>query len=100
VLVYNDSDFANKDFGITLSNAVASGLNQSNLSGGFRSIGFHKNYLNNITKNWQILGELFFERYGNGIKRSPFACNIYEAEVGVGCITYFRSPYNALEKPD
>jgi len=89
VALYHDSEFANKDFGITAAQAVASGLNQTNLSGGFRSIGFHYNYRNNITRNWQIFGEVLYERYGNGIKRSPIARNNYEAEVGVGFIYVF-----------
>jgi MipA family protein len=39
VVVYHDSDFANKDFGVDAGQSAASGLNETELSGGFRSLG-------------------------------------------------------------
>ena len=42
-VLFHDSDYANKDFGITAAQAAASGLNETNMSGGSRSVGLHYN---------------------------------------------------------
>lgn len=89
VVVYHDSDLANKDFGIDAGQSSASGLNETDLSGGFRSIGFNYNYRNYINENWQIFGEVLYERYSSDIEDSPIARNNYEAEVGGGFIYIF-----------
>jgi outer membrane protein len=70
-------------------NLTASGLKETVLSGGFRSIGFNYTYRNYINENWQIFGEVLYEYFGNDIKRSPIARENYEAEVGVGFIYMF-----------
>ena len=88
-VLFHDSEYANKDFGITAAQAAASGLNESNMSGGYRSVGLHYNYRNYITRNWQIFGEVLYEHYGSDIRRSPIARNNYEAEVGAGIIYVF-----------
>ena len=88
-VVYHDSDYANKDFGIDAEQSAASGLSETQLSGGFRSIGFNYNYRNYINENWQIYGEAVYERYSSDIEDSPIARNNYEAEVGVGFIYVF-----------
>ncbi len=89
VVLYHDSDYANKDFGIDAGQAAASGLSQTKLSGGFRSVGLHYNYRHYINRNWLIFGEVLYEHYGRDIKRSPIARSDYEAEVGVGFIYVF-----------
>lgn len=89
VAVYHDSERANSDFGIDAAQSAASGLNQTDMSGGFRSIGLNYNYRNDINENWQIFGEVLYERYGSDIEDSPIARNNYEAEVGVGFIYLF-----------
>ncbi|WDE01496.1 MipA/OmpV family protein [Thalassomonas actiniarum] len=89
VVVYHDSDWANKDFGIDAEQSVASGLSETQLSGGFRSIGFNYNYRHYINENWQVFGEVLYERYSSDIEDSPIARNNYEAEVGVGFIYVF-----------
>jgi MipA family protein len=89
VAVFHDSDLANTEFGVDPMQAAASGLNETNLSGGFRSIGAHYNYRNYINDNWQIFGEVLYERYSSDIADSPIARNNYEAEVGVGVIYVF-----------
>lgn len=90
VAVFHDSDRANNNFGINAGQSVASGLNETNLSGGFRSIGFNYTYRHNINENWQIFGELLYERYGSDIEDSPIARNNYEAEAGIGFIYVFQ----------
>ncbi len=89
VVAFQDSDFANKDFGIDAVQSAASGLNETVLSGGFRSIGLNYTYRKYINENWQIFGEVLYERYGSDIEDSPIARNNYEAEAGVGFIYVF-----------
>ena len=87
--VFNDSERANRDFGITATQSAASGLNQTNLSGGFRSIGVNYTYRNYINENWQIFGEVLYEYFASDIQDSPIARSNYEAEVGIGFIYVF-----------
>jgi MipA family protein len=87
--VYHDSDRANRDFGIDAGQSAASGLKETHLSGGLRSIGLNYNYRNYISEKWQIFGEVLYERYSRDIEDSPIARNNYEAEVGVGFIYVF-----------
>lgn len=89
VVVYHDSEYANKDFGITAEQSAASGLTETHLSGGFRSFGFNYNYRHNINQHWQVFGEVVYERYSSDIEESPIARNNYEAEVGIGVIYVF-----------
>jgi outer membrane protein len=88
-VVFHDSDYVNKDFGIDAKQSVASGLNETDMSGGFRSFGFNYNYRHYVNENWQVFGEAVYERYSSDIADSPIARNNYEAEVGVGFIYVF-----------
>lgn len=87
--VFHDSDYANEDFGIDAEQSAASGLKETNLSGGFRSVGFNYNYRHYVNENWQIFGEAVYERYFGDIEDSPIARNNYEGEVGLGFIYIF-----------
>lgn len=87
--VFHDSERANRDFGITASQAAASGLAQTNLEGGFRSLGLNYNYRYWLNENWQLFGEALYERFSSDIRRSPIARSDYEAEVSVGLIYVF-----------
>lgn len=89
VAVFHDSEFANKDFGITAAQSAASGLNETNMSGGLRSIGIDYNYRHIINRNWQIYGEALYEHYSSDVRSSPIARSNYEAEVGIGFIYVF-----------
>lgn len=89
VAVYHDSDLANTEFGITPAQSTASGLAETELSGGFRSIGLNYTYRNYIRENWQIFGEVLYEHFSSDIQDSPIARSDYEAEVGVGFIYVF-----------
>jgi outer membrane scaffolding protein for murein synthesis (MipA/OmpV family) len=89
VAVFHDSDRVNDNFGITAAQSAASGLKQTELSGGFRSIGFNYTYRNYINDNWQIFGEVLYERFGSDVADSPITRSNYEAEVGVGFIYAF-----------
>ena len=89
VAVFHDSERANRDFGVNELQSAASGLNETDFSGGFRSIGVNYNYRTYINPNWQIFGEALYEHYSSDIQDSPIARNDYEAEVGVGFIYVF-----------
>lgn len=88
-VLFHDSDYANKDFGINAMQAAASGLAETAMKGGFRSIGVHYNYRKYLTSNWQIFGEVLFEHYGSDVRRSPIARKDFEAEVGIGFLYVF-----------
>jgi MipA family protein len=88
-VVFHDSDYANNDFGIDAGQSAASGLDETVLGGGFRSIGLNYNYRNYINEKWQIFGEAVYERYSSDIEDSPIARSNYEAEIGVGFIYVF-----------
>lgn len=89
VVVFHDSDQANNDFGITPAQATASGLAQTNLSGGLRSVALHYNYRHYVNNNWQIYVEGLYEQYSSDVSDSPITRNDYEAELGVGFIYIF-----------
>lgn len=89
VAVFHDSERANRDFGINALQSAASGLNETDLSGGFRSVGANYSYRNWINENWQIFGEALYERYVSEVADSPITRNNYEAEVGIGFIYVF-----------
>lgn len=89
VAVFHDSKFANKDFGINAQQAAASGLAETNMSGGFRSVGLNYNYRYIVNANWQIFGEALYEHYSSDVRSSPIARSNYEAEVGIGFIYVF-----------
>lgn len=89
VVVVHDTDYANKGFGIDAEQSAASGLEETKLSSGIRSIGIDYNYRHIINKNWQIYGEALFEYYSSDVRDSPIARNDYEAEVGISFIYVF-----------
>lgn len=89
VAVYHDDKRANRDFGIDAGQSAASGLRETNLSGGFRSMAFNYTYRKFVSRHWQIFGEVFYEHFADEIRRSPISRANYEAEVGIGFIYIF-----------
>jgi MipA family protein len=89
VAVFHDSKFANQGFGVNAQQSVASGLNQTKLNGGLRSFGINYFYRYNINHNWQVFGEVLYERFSSHIQSSPIARKSYEAEVGAGLLYRF-----------
>lgn len=89
VAVVHDSEYANNGFGIDTIQAAASGLDETTLSGGLRSIGIDYNYRHNINEHWQIYGEALFEYFENEVRESPIARSDYEGEIGIGFIYLF-----------
>ncbi len=88
-LVFHDSDYANRDFGISSQQSTDSGLDETDLDGGFRSIGVNYTLRYFVSENWQILGEAVYEHYSSDVRDSPIARSDYEAEVGVGVVYVF-----------
>jgi outer membrane scaffolding protein for murein synthesis (MipA/OmpV family) len=89
VVVVHDSEYANKGFGISAAQAITSGFDETNLSGGLRSIGINYNFRHHVADHWQIYGEGLFEYFGSEVRDSPIARSDYEAEIGVGFIYLF-----------
>lgn len=89
VAVFHDSEYANKGFGINAMQAVASGLQETSLSGGLRSIGLDYSVRYYINNNWQIFGEALFEYFSSDVRESPIARSNYESEIGIGFIYLF-----------
>ncbi|WP_229159264.1 MipA/OmpV family protein [Fluctibacter halophilus] len=89
VAVFHDSEYANKGFGIDSIQAAASGLDETTLSGGLRSVGIDYSFRHYLNENWQIYGEALFEYYSSDVRESPIARSNYETEVGVGFIYVF-----------
>jgi outer membrane scaffolding protein for murein synthesis (MipA/OmpV family) len=89
-ITFHDEDYANREFGINAEQSSASGLAETDLDGGFRSIGINYNYRHYLNEHWQIFAEAVYEHYGSDdIKDSPITRSNYEAEVGVGFIYIF-----------
>lgn len=89
VAVFHNSEYANKDFGITAEQSVASGLAETHIGGGLRSIGIDYNYRHYVNDNWQIYGEALYEHFSSDVRKSPIARGNFEAEVGIGFIYVF-----------
>jgi outer membrane protein len=89
VASFHDNKYANYGFGINATQALASGLAETTMSGGLRSLAINYNYRYNINRNWQIFGEALYEHYSSDVRRSPIARSNYEAEVGIGFIYIF-----------
>ena len=87
--VFHDSGVANRDFGITAAQSAASGLDETRLSGGFRSLGLNYNYRHYINDNWQVFGEALYEQFSSDVQDSPIARSNYEAEVSIGLLYVF-----------
>ncbi len=89
VVVFQDRERANRDFGVTAAQSAASGLRETRLGGGFRSVGINYTYRHQVSRQWQVFGEALYERYGSAVERSPIVRRPYEAEVSVGFVYSF-----------
>jgi len=89
VMVVHDSEYANNGFGVNSAQAIASGFNETRMSGGLRSVGINYNFRDDLNDNWQLYGEALFEYFSSEVRESPIASSNYEAEIGVGVIYVF-----------
>ncbi|PLW81886.1 MipA/OmpV family protein [Kineobactrum sediminis] len=88
-VTFHDGKYANRDFGVNTRQSIASGLPETDVDSGYRSIGVNVNYRNYLNENWQIFGEALYEAYGSDVSDSPISRNDYEAEIGIGFIYVF-----------
>ena len=89
VATFHDGELANRDFGVNVQQSIDSGLPETDVDSGYRSLGVNVNYRHYLNENWQIFGEALYERYGSDVTDSPIARNKYEAEIGIGLIYVF-----------
>jgi outer membrane scaffolding protein for murein synthesis (MipA/OmpV family) len=76
---------------VTASQSENSGLEETDLEGGFRSVGVTAIGRWSFRERWQLGVEAGFERYSNDIADSPIAQDDYEVEVGVSLTWRFGS---------
>lgn len=89
VATFHDSEYANSDFGIDAEQSAASMLAETDLDGGYRSVGVNYNHRYNINDHWQLIGEVLYEHYGSDIADSPISRENFEAEVEIGVLYVF-----------
>ncbi|MEO1034845.1 MAG: MipA/OmpV family protein [Pseudomonadota bacterium] len=83
------SSFINRDFGISAADSASSGLAQYRADGGYRSAGIQVVGRWEFGENWQLFGEVGYERYSSDIADSPIALDDFEAEVGLNLAYIF-----------
>jgi len=86
---FASSEFMNRDFGITADEAASSGLEETDLSGGYRATGLQFVYRQNLTTNLQLTVDAGIEFYGSEIQESDIARDDYEAETAVSLVWVF-----------
>jgi outer membrane scaffolding protein for murein synthesis (MipA/OmpV family) len=86
---FGTADFINKDFGVTAKDAASSGLPETELDGGFRSVGVQIIDRRYLSRHIQIVTQAGFESYSSDIGDSPIARDDYEYELGISVIWHF-----------
>lgn len=89
VVTFHDDERANRDFGVDTQQSIDSGIPETDVDSGYRSLGLNVNYRNYLNESWQVFGEALYERYGSDVTDSPISRNKYEMEIGVGFIYVF-----------
>lgn len=86
---FADSNNLNRDFGVTSSEAVSSGLAETDLDGGYRSSGLRLVDRRFLGRHVQIVSGLEFQYFGGEVQASPIAREDFAAEVELGVIFQF-----------
>ncbi|MEM7208256.1 MAG: MipA/OmpV family protein [Pseudomonadota bacterium] len=86
---YGDADFFNRGFGVTAEDAANSGLTETDLSGGSRSLGFFVTDRRQLTDSIQLISKLGTEFYSSEIRKSPIAQDDYKLELGTVLVWHF-----------
>lgn len=86
---FGTSTFISKDFGVTATDAIATGLTQLELDGGYRSFGVQLISRLNVTPDIQLIAQAGVEFYNGDIGSSPVARQDYETEVGLALVYRF-----------
>lgn len=84
-----DSDHLNREFGVSPSEAVASGLAATDLDSGLRSFGVRLVDRRFVTEHIEIWSGLEFEYYSSDVRGSPIAREDFAAEVELAVLYHF-----------
>ncbi len=84
-----DRDNLNREFGVSPSESVTSGLAETDLDGGYRSSGLRIVDRRFVGEHIQIVSGLEFEYYSNDVQASPIAREDYAAEVELAMLYHF-----------
>ena len=86
---FGTSDFLNKDFGISPRDSAGSGLPETDLGGGYRSVGVTIIDRRYLTQHLHLISQAGAELYSSDIQDSPIAREDYEFEIGVSLVWRF-----------
>jgi outer membrane scaffolding protein for murein synthesis (MipA/OmpV family) len=86
---FGNSDFINRNFGVTASEAAASGLPETDLDGGYRSVGLALIGRRYLTEHIQITAKGRIEFYSSDIQDSPIAREDYGTGVELSAMYHF-----------
>ncbi len=86
---FGTSDFLNRDFGVTDSESITSGLPATDLSGGYRSTGVTLIDRRYLLEHVQLVSQAGIEFYSSDVQGSPIAREDYELEVGLAVLYHF-----------
>jgi len=86
---FADSNHLNWDFGVSQTEAAASGLPETDLDGGHRSTGLRLVDRRFVSEHIQIVSGLEFEYYSRDVQDSPVAREDFGLEVELGMLYHF-----------
>ncbi len=81
-----DKKNLNNYFGVTESDALASGLESSDLSGGYRSTGLNVIYRKNLVRTMQVSAQAGVEIYSDNIKQSSIVSDSPETKASISIL--------------
>lgn len=86
---FADSSNLNRDFGVSPSEAAASGLAATDVDGGYRSAGLRLVDRRFVGEHFQIVSGFELQYFGSDIQDSPIAREDFAVEVELGLVYYF-----------
>jgi len=86
---FGNSNFINKDFGVSAADAETSGLPETDLHGGYRSSGLNALYRLYLLDDVQMIANVGIEFYSEAIGESPIARDDYETEAELTLVYTF-----------
>ena len=86
---FGNANFINKDFGVSASDAQTSGLEETDLSGGYRSTGIQGVYRHIFNEHVQLIASSGVEFYSSAISDSPIARQDFEIETSLTALYTF-----------
>lgn len=86
---FASSDNLNREFGVSASEAVTSGLAEADLDAGYRSSGMRLVDRRFVGEHVQIVSGLEFQYYSSDVRDSPIAREDYSVEVELAVLYHF-----------